>query len=134
MRFEVNQIELILIVGLSPGRQSATRKFCGRSRAQLITADQRARLFLCDRRPAGAGAQLGSISTRIDLQEDFVGAPSNSIDSGVGRLVDADMEEESSKLSALQTQQLAIQSLSIANSCSQDILSILVNPHSLTEP
>ncbi|GGD66802.1 MULTISPECIES: flagellin N-terminal helical domain-containing protein [Rhizobium] len=72
-----------------------------------------------------AGAQLGSISTRIDLQEDFVGALSDSIDSGVGRLVDADMEEESSKLSALQTQQqLAIQSLSIANSSSQNILSL----------
>ena len=72
-----------------------------------------------------AGAQLGSISTRIDLQEDFIGALSDSIDSGVGRLVDADMEEESSKLSALQTQQqLAIQSLSIANSSSQNILSL----------
>ncbi|MGO6996718.1 flagellin N-terminal helical domain-containing protein [Rhizobium leguminosarum] len=72
-----------------------------------------------------AGAQLGSISTRIDLQEDFVGALSDSIESGVGRLVDADMEEESSKLSALQTQQqLAIQSLSIANSSSQNILSL----------
>ncbi|TBA73682.1 flagellin N-terminal helical domain-containing protein [Rhizobium ruizarguesonis] len=72
-----------------------------------------------------AGAQLGSISTRIDLQEDFVGALSDSIDSGVGRLVDADMEEESSKLSALQTQQqLTIQSLSIANSSSQNILSL----------
>ncbi|MGR9313886.1 flagellin N-terminal helical domain-containing protein (plasmid) [Rhizobium leguminosarum] len=72
-----------------------------------------------------AGAKLGSISTRIDLQEDFVSALSDSIDSGVGRLVDADMEEESSKLSALQTQQqLAIQSLSIANSSSQNILSL----------
>ncbi|MGG7579202.1 flagellin [Rhizobium sp. Nf11,1] len=72
-----------------------------------------------------AGAQLGSVSTRIELQEDFVGALSDSIDSGVGRLVDADMEEESSRLSALQTQQqLAIQSLSIANSSSQNILSL----------
>ncbi len=72
-----------------------------------------------------AGAQLGSISTRIELQEDFVGALSDSIESGVGRLVDADMEEESSRLSALQTQQqLAIQSLSIANSSSQNILSL----------
>ncbi len=50
---------------------------------------------------------------------------SDSIDSGIGRLVDANMEEESSKLSALQTQQqLAIQSLSIANSSSQNILSL----------
>ncbi|TCU18866.1 flagellin [Rhizobium sullae] len=72
-----------------------------------------------------AGAELGSISTRIELQDDFVSALSDSIDSGIGRLVDADMEEESSKLSALQTQQqLAIQSLSIANSSSQNILSL----------
>ncbi|MBX5159509.1 MULTISPECIES: flagellin [unclassified Rhizobium] len=72
-----------------------------------------------------AASQLGSISTRIELQENFVGALSDSIDSGVGRLVDANMEEESSKLTALQTQQqLAIQSLSIANSSAQNILTL----------
>jgi flagellin len=72
-----------------------------------------------------AGAKLGSISTRITMQDDFVSALSDSIDSGIGRLVDANMEEESSRLSALQTQQqLAIQSLSIANSSSQNILSL----------
>ena len=72
-----------------------------------------------------AGAKLGSITTRIQMQDDFVSALSDSIDSGIGRLVDANMEEESSKLSALQTQQqLAIQSLSIANSSSQNILSL----------
>ena len=72
-----------------------------------------------------AGAALGSLSSRIDAQDDFVSALSDSIDSGVGRLVDANMEEESSKLSALQTQQqLAVQSLSIANSSSQTILTL----------
>ncbi|MFK0331174.1 flagellin [Rhizobium sp. NPDC090275] len=71
------------------------------------------------------GSKLGSLQKGIDLQTDFVSKLSDSIDSGVGRLVDADMEEESSKLSALQTQQqLAIQSLSIANSSSQNILSL----------
>ncbi|MBW9116140.1 flagellin [Rhizobium cauense] len=75
-----------------------------------------------------AASQLGSISTRIDLQESFVSNLSDSIDSGVGRLVDADMEEESSKLTALQTQQqLAIQSLSIANSSAQNILTLFQN-------
>ncbi|WP_086997664.1 flagellin [Rhizobium sullae] len=75
-----------------------------------------------------AASQLGSISTRIQLQEGFVSALSDSIDSGVGRLVDANMEEESSKLTALQTQQqLAIQSLSIANSSAQNILSLFQN-------
>ncbi len=72
-----------------------------------------------------AAASLGSISSRIDLQTDFVSKLSDSVDSGVGKLVDADMEAESSKLTALQTQpQLAIQSLSIANSSSQNILSL----------
>ncbi len=71
------------------------------------------------------GSKLGSLQKGIDLQSDFVSKLSDSIDSGVGRLVDADMEEESSKLSALQTQQqLAVQSLSIANSSSQNILSL----------
>jgi len=72
-----------------------------------------------------AASQLGSISTRIQLQENFVSSLSDSIDSGVGRLVDANMEEESSKLTALQTQQqLAIQSLSIANSSAQNVLTL----------
>ncbi|MBD8664195.1 flagellin [Rhizobium sp. CFBP 8752] len=72
-----------------------------------------------------AGGSLGALSTRIDLQSDYAGKLSDAIDQGVSRLVDADMEEESAKLSALQTQQqLAIQSLSIANSSSQNVLSL----------
>lgn len=72
-----------------------------------------------------AGAELGSISMRINLQEDFVNKLSDSLESGIGRLVDADMNEESTRLKALQTQQqLAIQSLSIANSSSEVILSL----------
>jgi len=70
-------------------------------------------------------SKLGSISMRIDMQENFVSKLTDSIDSGVGRLVDADMNEESTKLKALQTQQqLAIQSLSIANTNSENILSL----------
>jgi flagellin len=72
-----------------------------------------------------AGSQLGSLTARIDLQTTFVSSLSDTINSGVGKLVDANMEQESSKLSALQTQQqLAVQSLSIANSSSQSILSL----------
>ncbi|SCB40642.1 flagellin N-terminal helical domain-containing protein [Rhizobium lusitanum] len=70
-------------------------------------------------------SQLGSLSTRIDLQTGFVSSLRDTIDSGVGKLVDANMEEESSKLSALQTQQqLAIQSLQIANSSAQNVLAL----------
>jgi flagellin len=72
-----------------------------------------------------AASSIGSISARIDLQESFVSDLSDSIEAGVGRLVDADMNEESTRLKALQTQQqLAIQALSIANSDSQNVLSL----------
>lgn len=68
-----------------------------------------------------AGSALGSISTCIQLLENFVSGLHDPIDSGVDRLVDADMEEQSSKLSALQRQQqLAVESLSIA----QNILTL----------
>eukprot|EP00913_Durusdinium_trenchii_P026938 g25273.t1 len=71
------------------------------------------------------GAALGALTTRIDLQTDYAGQLSDAIEEGVSRLVDADMEQESAKLSALQTQQqLAIQSLSIANSSSQNIMTL----------
>jgi flagellin len=72
-----------------------------------------------------AAAALGSISMRIEMQEDFVAGLTDSIDSGVGRLVDADMNEESTRLKALQTQQqLAVQALSIANTSSENILTL----------
>ncbi|MGK9340325.1 flagellin, partial [Sinorhizobium meliloti] len=74
---------------------------------------------------ASAASSLGSISSRIDMQKEFVSNLTDSIDAGVGRLVDADMNEESTRLKALQTQQqLAIQALSIANSDSQNVLSL----------
>jgi flagellin len=70
-------------------------------------------------------ADLGSVSMRIGMQEEFISKLTDSIDSGIGRLVDADMNEESTRLKALQTQQqLAIQSLSIANTNSENILSL----------
>ena len=72
-----------------------------------------------------AAATLGATNSRIDMQDEFVADLMDTIDKGVGRLVDADMNEESTKLKALQTQQqLGIQSLSIANSDSQNILSL----------
>ncbi|AKI02147.1 flagellin/flagellar hook associated protein [Hoeflea sp. IMCC20628] len=72
-----------------------------------------------------AASNLGAINKRVSMQEDFVANLMDSIDKGVGRLVDADMNEESTRLKALQTQQqLGIQSLSIANSNSQNILSL----------
>ena len=72
-----------------------------------------------------AASDLGAIKTRIDSQQTFVGKIMDAIDRGVGQLVDADMQEESARLSALQVQQqLGIQALSIANSNAQNILSL----------
>jgi len=72
-----------------------------------------------------SAAVLGATNTRIELQDNFVADLMDVIDKGVGRLVDADMNEESTKLKALQTQQqLGIQALSIANSNSENILSL----------
>ncbi|WP_225246827.1 flagellin [Agrobacterium tomkonis] len=68
---------------------------------------------------------LGSLQMRIDLQTDFASRLSDSIDKGIGRLVDADMNEASTRLKALQTQeQLAIQSLQIANGNAENILQL----------
>ena len=72
-----------------------------------------------------AATLLGSVKTRVDTQKSFVTALTDAIERGVGQLVDADMNAESTRLQALQVQQqLGIQALSIANSSSQNILSL----------
>ncbi|AWN53594.1 flagellin [Methylobacterium sp. 17Sr1-1] len=72
-----------------------------------------------------AGTKLGASKTQIDGQKNFVDTLMKSNDRTIGTLVDADIEEESTKLKALQTQQqLAVQALSIANSSSQNVLSL----------
>ncbi len=70
-------------------------------------------------------ATLGAVKTRIDMQQGFAQTLIDSIDKGIGRLIDADMNEASTRLKALQTQQqLAIQSLQIANSNAESILQL----------
>ncbi|PLP56965.1 flagellin [Mesorhizobium loti] len=72
-----------------------------------------------------AAATIGAAKTRVDAQKDFTSKLIDSIDRGIGQLVDADMNKESARLSALQVQQqLGVQALSIANSSSQQILSL----------
>ena len=72
-----------------------------------------------------AAADLGASKARIGIQADFIGNLMAAIDRGISTLVDADMTAESTKLSALQTQQqLGIQSLSIANTNAQSILGL----------
>lgn len=72
-----------------------------------------------------AAATLGAVNSRISLQKEFVKSLTDVIDKGVGRLVDADMNEESTRLKALQTQQqLGVQALSIANGNAQNLLTL----------
>lgn len=72
-----------------------------------------------------AAAEFGSAQGRIDIQADFVSKLTDSLKSGIGTLVDADMEEASARLQALQVQQqLGVQALSIANQAPQNILSL----------
>jgi flagellin len=72
-----------------------------------------------------AASSLGAVKQRTNMQRDFVNSLMDAITSGIGTLVDADMNEESTRLQALQVQQqLGIQSLSIANQNSQQILSL----------
>jgi len=72
-----------------------------------------------------AATSLGAAKARIGIQQDFVKSLMDAVDRGVGQLVDADMNEESTKLQALQVkQQLGVQALSIANTSSQSILQL----------
>jgi flagellin len=68
---------------------------------------------------------LGTASTGLDMHLTFIGKLQDSLDAGVGNLVDADLAKESAKLQSLQTkQQLGVQALSIANQSPQSILSL----------
>ncbi|NDR57886.1 flagellin [Aliiruegeria sabulilitoris] len=72
-----------------------------------------------------AAAAFGSVQGRIETQADFIAKLSDSMTAGIGTLVDADMEEASARLQALQVQQqLGVQALSIANSSPQSVLSL----------
>ena len=70
-----------------------------------------------------AASTIGATQTNITSQQTFISNLSDSLTSGVGSLVDADMNQASTKISALQVQQqLGVQALAIANSNTQMIL------------
>ncbi|THF53570.1 flagellin N-terminal helical domain-containing protein [Allorhizobium terrae] len=70
-------------------------------------------------------ADLGAAKSRIALQTKFNNDLRDAVHIGVGKLIDADMDSESAKLKATQTQkQLGIQALSIANSAGDSVLSL----------
>lgn len=72
-----------------------------------------------------SAASFGSSQNRIETQQNFVSSLMDAMKSGIGTLVDADMEAESARLQALQVQQqLGVQALSIANQAPQQLLSL----------
>ena len=74
----------------------------------------------------GAVADLGSESNALAAHQNLVSTFQDTLTAGVGGLVDADLAKDSASLSALQVkQQLSIQSISIANSTSSTLLSLL---------
>ena len=74
---------------------------------------------------SSALSQLGTGSKSIQSHLNFVGKLQDTLDAGVGNLVDADLAKESARLQALQTkQQLGIQALSIANQSTSPLMSL----------
>ncbi|SMX49459.1 flagellin [Maliponia aquimaris] len=72
-----------------------------------------------------SAASFGSAGMRLDTQKEFVSGLTDALKSGIGSLVDADLEEVSAKLQAQQVQQqLAMQALSIANQSPSVLLSL----------
>jgi flagellin len=70
-------------------------------------------------------ARLGSGSKKFAIQQDFISKLIDTLNTGIGNLVDADLAVESARLQALQVkQQLGVQALSIANQQPQIILSL----------
>lgn len=85
----------------------------------LITAEAELALAV------DAATSLGIAEKSIETQQSFLGELSKRLDSGIGSMIDADMESEAARLQALQVQQqLATQALSIANQGPQNILSL----------
>jgi flagellin len=72
-----------------------------------------------------AATDLGIAEKQVETQQNFLSELGDRLDSGVGSMVDADMEKEAARLQSLQVQQqLSTQSLSIANQAPQNILSL----------
>ncbi|MBS0489239.1 MULTISPECIES: flagellin [unclassified Phenylobacterium] len=74
---------------------------------------------------SSALSKLGTGAKALDTHMTNVMKLQDTLDAGVGNLVDADLAKESAKLQALQTkQQLGVQALSIANQSSSSLLGL----------
>ena len=70
-------------------------------------------------------SKLSSGAKKFSIQAGFVQTLSNTLTTGIGNLVDANMAQASAQLQSLQVkQQLGVQALAIANQAPQIVLSL----------
>ncbi|QKV18592.1 flagellin [Oricola thermophila] len=80
-------------------------------------------------RVADAASVVGAMRKRISLQNNFLSRLEDSMERGVSKLVDADMEKTAARLRAVEAQkQLALQALSVANGRARVLLSLFEMP------
>jgi flagellin len=103
-------------IGLSVGASIGTQTLASSQISLVDTALQTVNSQL---------ARLGTGSKKLDIHKTFISQLSNSLQTGIGNLVDADLAQASAQLQSLQVkQQLGVQALSIANSAPQMLLSL----------
>ncbi|WP_036287621.1 flagellin [Methylocystis sp. ATCC 49242] len=117
----------ILEAAQATGSTAAT-DFTGLTAADLAAATIADTLSNADKAIADLttyAAEIGATVARVSQQNEFIDTMKDALTTGVSSLVDADMNEASTRLQALQTQQqLGVQSLSIANQNAQMILKL----------
>lgn len=117
-------INYVLILG-STAPASAVELVLSNATSSKELDDMISTVEAMTKQMVSVASQIGSMISRVEMQAEFALKLSDSIDSGIGRLVDADMNEASTRLKALQTQeQLALQSLSMANSQPDSLLTL----------
>ncbi len=117
--FSFNQVDLSAIQGVFDGIDLAGAADATARAALLTTAEAQLGLAI------DAATSFGITEKTLDNQMQFIDSLTDTLDSGISSMVDADMEEEAARLQAFQVQQqLATQSLSIANQAPQNILTL----------
>jgi flagellin len=117
--FSFNQVDLSAIQGVLDGIDLAGAADATARAALLTTAEAQLGLAI------DAATSFGITEKTLDNQMQFIDSLTDTLDSGISSMVDADMEEEAARLQDFQVQQqLATQSLSIANQAPQNILTL----------
>lgn len=79
-----------------------------------------------EQRAITVASTIGALSKSVDLQHDFSASLKTALASGVGKMVDANMDEESGRIRALRVrEQLGQEGLAIANTSADAVLQLL---------